>query len=281
MICPSCRNLSIHEMLDMHPLPNMREELILRAKSIFAPAEEYFEPHFIRVNAPLHKLIFDLFQHLRICNRFFARKRYLVGQFTAASLDGALNALVAVNYVRTPQSNYANTMLPLKSDLLKELANYILASETTSSVNFEALDKHGTVIEKSEAIERFWIEHKDGSFPSWCLLNKQVMLSQPSSAVVERVFSAFKRIMHQNMGVALDDYVKGSLFSACNQTRSIKYLEHDDDGEVAEYELDIIGDGQLANNNVAVDGDGHHDNVNEDDDNDGNSDDEAEMNDDI
>lgn len=75
------------------------------------------------------------------------------------------------------------------------------------------------------------------------MLNDQIILSQPSSAVVERVFSAFKRIMHPSMERALDDYVKSSLFASCNQARgAIRYLENHDEGEVAEEELDIIGD---------------------------------------
>ena len=156
----------------------------------------------MRENAPLHKLIFRLFQHLRICNPFYAKRRSKAGQFTATKLNDTLNALVAVNYVRTPQFNYTNTMLPLKSDLLKELTSYILATEPTWSTRYS-----------SWKVRSNW---KDGLFSSWRLLNKQIMPSQPSSTVVERIFSAFKSIMHQNMSGALDDYVKSSLFSACN-----------------------------------------------------------------
>lgn len=96
---------------------------------------------------------FELFKHFRICNPHHALIKYLAGRFSAASLEEALNALVVAKYVRTPQSNNDNQALPFKSDLLKQLANYVLAA---SSEDYTALDVNGKIWQRSEAIEKFW-----------------------------------------------------------------------------------------------------------------------------
>ena len=53
-----------------------------------------------------------------------------------------------------------------------------------------------------------WWEHNKGMLPKWSLGFNKVVLIQPSSASVERVFSLLKTHFTQSQQSALQDYIK-------------------------------------------------------------------------
>ena len=86
-------------------------------------------------------------------------------------------------------------------DLQKELPQYLAAAEGVSA-DIEVLQ---------------WWEKQEEKLPHWSAACQQVLLCQPSSAAVERVFSALKNSFGDQQGRALEDYVELSLMLQHNK----------------------------------------------------------------
>ena len=86
-------------------------------------------------------------------------------------------------------------------DLQKELPQYLAAAEGVSA-EVEVL--------------KWWEKHED-KLPHWSAACQQVLLCQPSSAAVERVFSFLNSSFSDQQSRALEDYVELSLMLQCNK----------------------------------------------------------------
>ena len=190
----SSNDLSITSILNQCDSENERDRLMALAKRILVPAQRYFESYLIDEDTPLRPLVYNIFYHHRICNPDYARKRVNKGEFTAADLEPHLDAQVGNKKIRCRKTDRNTELdhLPWKHELIAQLPQYL---ETAEEENYNDLDRFGTIVEKAKAIERFYVEHKDGRFRAWVMLANIVMLLQPSSAAVERVFSQLKRIL--------------------------------------------------------------------------------------
>lgn len=86
-------------------------------------------------------------------------------------------------------------------DLQRELPQYLAAAEGVSA-EVEVL--------------KWWEKHED-KLPHWSAACQQVLLCQPSSAAVERVFSFLKNSFSDQQSRALEDYVELSLMLQLNR----------------------------------------------------------------
>ena len=86
-------------------------------------------------------------------------------------------------------------------DLQRELPQYLAAAEGVSA-EVEVL--------------KWWEKHED-KLPHWSAACQQVLLCQPSSAAVERVFSFLKNSFSDQQSRALEDYVELSLMLQLNK----------------------------------------------------------------
>ena len=69
---------------------------------------------------------------------------------------------------------------------------------------------------KAELKVDWWCGHEE-QLPRWAFAVKQVLLVQPSSATVERVFSTLKASFNEQQNCALVDYLEASVMSLYNK----------------------------------------------------------------
>ena len=69
---------------------------------------------------------------------------------------------------------------------------------------------------KAELKVDWWCGHEE-QLPRWAFAVKQVLLVQPSSATVERVFSTLKASFNEQQNCALVDYLQASVMSLYNK----------------------------------------------------------------
>ena len=86
-------------------------------------------------------------------------------------------------------------------DLKKELPQYLAAAEGVSA--------------ETELLK--WWKKQEEKLPNWSAACKQVLLCQPSSAAVERVFSSLKNSFSDQQSRALEDYVELALMLQHNK----------------------------------------------------------------
>lgn len=88
-------------------------------------------------------------------------------------------------------------------DLKKELATYLAAAEGVS---------------ESVELLQWWEKHEE-KLPYWAAACKQVLLCQPSSAAVERVFSLLNNSFDEGQNRCLEDYIELSLMLQYNKRK--------------------------------------------------------------
>lgn len=86
-------------------------------------------------------------------------------------------------------------------DLQKELPAYLAAAEGVS-IDIETLK---------------WWARQEEKLPNWAAACRQVLLCQPSSAAVERVFSTLQNSFGDQQSRALEDYVELALMLQHNR----------------------------------------------------------------
>ena len=86
-------------------------------------------------------------------------------------------------------------------DLQKELPQYLAAAEGVSA--------------ETELLK--WWKKQEEKLPHWSAACRQVLLCQPSSAAVERVFSSLKNSFSDQQSRALEDYVELALMLQHNK----------------------------------------------------------------
>ena len=62
-----------------------------------------------------------------------------------------------------------------------------------------------------------WWHRNETKLPNWVNACEQVLLVQPSSAAVERVFSLLQNSFQKQQESAMEDYIKSSLMLQCNK----------------------------------------------------------------
>lgn len=79
------------------------------------------------------------------------------------------------------------------------------------------------VISTEEKEVEWWCRHQE-QLPRWASAVKQVLVVQPSFAMVERVFSILKASFNEQQNCVLVDYLHASVMSQDNQRYGLRTL---------------------------------------------------------
>lgn len=102
-------------------------------------------------------------------------------------------------------------------DEVADLARLPFLSNADVELMQEQLPQFLAACEGVRAAEplKWWLDHGN-QFPAWASAFKKVLLVQPSSAAVERVFSLLENSFGKNQASALEDYIEGALMLQYN-----------------------------------------------------------------
>ena len=185
-----------------------RDRLIQYGRGLWAPAQLYFETHFLNPDAPLFE-VYRIYEQARLCNPDHIRRLIANNQFTVGIITPFLNVLVEKRIVVDTQVDIANFPdRAILSELIREMSAYGLACQG---------EMYGGMLFKDKAarVDNFWQEANE--FPAWTKLAHHLALLQPSSAAAERVFSRLIAILRRpGMDSALIDNIESVLMLMYN-----------------------------------------------------------------
>ena len=164
-----------------------RDRLVQYGQRIWAPAQSYFETHFLNQDAPLFQ-IYRIYEQARLCNPDHIRRLVLNQQFTVGIITPLLDVLLEKRIVVDTAADIATFPdRAIFSQLIAEMSAYALACQgETYGMTFK---------EKAAHVDNFWREEND--FPAWTKLAHHLALLQASSAAAERVFSRLIAILRR------------------------------------------------------------------------------------
>lgn len=192
-----------------------RDRLVQYGQRIWAPAQSYFETHFLNQDAPLFQ-IYRTYEQARLCNPDHIRRLVLNQQFTVGIITPLLDVLLEKRIVVDTAADIATFPdRAIFSQLIAEMSAYALAcqGETYGGMTFK---------EKAAHVDNFWREEND--FPAWTKLAHHLALLQASSAAAERVFSRLIAILRRpGMDSALIDNIEAVLMLMYNSNKGFDW----------------------------------------------------------